>query len=183
MTVEEIKQNLSMSDVLARYGVKVNRNGMCCCPIHHEKHPSMKVFKDGYNCFACGANGDIFSFVQAMEGCSFKDAFISLGGTYERQDNRQARAAVQIGFERKKRIREKSEQDERLFRKYLMGAISLCDWWIDNREPFSEDWCYAQNKLPWLLYVYEEKYLKGEEVEEANVYRRCREIRQRFLTI
>ena len=183
MTTEEIKKNVSMRDVLAKYGVKVGRNGMCCCPIHGEKHPSMKVFSDGYKCFACNSNGDIFKFVQEMEGCDFKQAFKLLGGTYEHNTSARNRANALAYFNRQKAIREKAEYNEKLFRHALMGAIDMCEYWISNREPFSDDWCYAQNKLPFLWHVYECKYLEGEEVEEANVFRRCKEIRQRFITV
>ena len=102
MTAEEIKQSVTMGDVLARYGIKVNRNGMCCCPIHGEKHPSMKVYKDGYKCFACNSAGDVFSFVMAYEGVDFKTAFATLGGTYERQPNKTARIVRNKKFERRK---------------------------------------------------------------------------------
>ena len=183
MTVEEIKQTISMSDILERYGVKVNRNGMCCCPIHHERHPSMKVFADGYKCFACNSNGDIFKFVQEMEGCTFKEAFKLLGGTYQRHSSVRSRANSKAYFERKRKLRQQAELNEKLFRKNLMGAISLCEWWIDNRDPFSDDWCFAQNTLPWLWHVYETKYLEGQEVEEVNVFRKCKAIRQRFITV
>ena len=182
MTVDEIKQNVSMRDVLAKYGVSVGRNGMCNCPIHGEKHPSMKVYADGYKCFACNSAGDIFKFVQEMEHCDFKEAFLILGGSYEHKSDR-ARDIAKAKFNRQRKLKAQAELNEKLFRKYLMGAIDLCYWWIQNREPMSDDWCYAQNMLPWLWHVYEIKYLEGEEVEEANVFRRCKEIRQRFITV
>lgn len=181
MTVEEIKESVSMKDVLAKYGVKTDRNGMCNCPIHGERHPSMKVYSDGYKCFACNSAGDIFTFVQEMEGCDFKRAFMILGGSYQYRPVRQ-RTVAKMSFERKRKERQRAEEKEKLFHKYLIGAIGLCEWWIDNREPLSDDWCYAQTWLPWLWSVFDAKYLEGEEVEEANVFRRCCEIRQKFLT-
>lgn len=182
MTVEEIKQTIPMREVLERYGVKVNRNGMCCCPIHHEQHPSMKVFQDGYKCFACNSKGDVIKFVQEMEGCNFKTAFLMLGGTYENKPER-ARLTAKVSFERQRKLRQKSIENENLFREYLMGAIDLCNWWIANKEPFSDDWCYAQNNIQCLWHVYETKYLEGEKVEEVNVFRKCKAIRQRFITV
>lgn len=182
MTVEEIKQNVSMRDVLDRYGVKV-RNNMCCCPIHKERHPSMKVFPDGYKCFACNSGGDIFKFVMEMEGCDFKEAFIILGGTYKNHKTEISRANANVRFERKRKLKLQAEQNKKDFRAALMGSIAMCEFWIDNREPFSDDWCYAQNRLPWLWHVYECKYLEDEEVNELDVFRAYREIRQRFVTI
>lgn len=183
MTLEEIKENVSMSDVLAKYGISINRNGMCCCPIHGERHPSMKVFSDGYKCFACNSNGDIFKFVQEMERCDFKQAFKLLGGSYDHNESARKRANALAYFNRKKRQKAQAEENERKFRAALMDAIDMCRYWIEKRDPFSDDWCYAQNKLPYLWHVYECKYLEGEEVEEANVFRRCKEIRQRFIAV
>ncbi|MCI5610176.1 MAG: CHC2 zinc finger domain-containing protein, partial [Roseburia sp.] len=39
----EIKSMISVRQVAESYGLKVNRNGMACCPFHNDKHPSMKI--------------------------------------------------------------------------------------------------------------------------------------------
>lgn len=172
-----------MKEVLARYGVMVNRNNMCCCPIHQERHPSMKVFRDGYKCFACGSAGDIFHFIQEKEHCDFKTAFAILGGTYEHHSNETAKVAAQMKFSRKKVQAQRAKQEEKRFRQTLMDAIGMCEYWIENREPFDDDWVFAQNKILWLWVNYEDKYIQETEINEVNVYRTCREIEQRFLTL
>ena len=182
MTLEEIKETVTMRDVLAKYGVTVKGN-ICCCPIHQERHPSMQIFNDGFKCHACQAHGDIFAFVMAMEDCDFKTAFKLLGGTYKKHSTREARINAKVHYERQKKARAKAERSEKEFRDILMGTIDLCQWWIANREPFSDDWCYAQNKISWLWMVYETKYLNDEEVNEIDVIRAYREIRQRFVTV
>ena len=84
MTKEEIKEQVSMGIVLARYGYQPNRAGFINCPFHNgDRDASLKVYGKDYHCFGCGAHGDVFSFVMGMEGCSFKEAFQILGGTYE----------------------------------------------------------------------------------------------------
>lgn len=86
MTSDEIKATYTMWDILARYGIQPNRSGFIQCPFHKgDREPSMKIYRDGYNCFACGANGDIFSFIMEMEDQSFKEVYLSLGGTYENE--------------------------------------------------------------------------------------------------
>lgn len=180
MTTDEIKDTLTMRDVLDRYGVKVNRNGMCCCPIHGEKHPSMKVYADGYKCFACNSGGDIFRFVMEMEGCDFKTAFRMLGGTYKQHKNDTARTVHKKQLERRKKEKARKEKAEKDFRKVLMGSIDLCNFWLANREPFSDDWCYAQNMVQWLWHVYDTKYIEGEEVNEIDVLGKYKQIRQKF---
>ena len=65
MTKEEIKERNSMRDVLIRYGMTPNRSGFVQCPFHNgDRTASMKIYKDSYYCFGCGATGDIFTFVQ-----------------------------------------------------------------------------------------------------------------------
>ena len=182
MTREEIIETVSMRDVLAKYGIKVNHSGMCCCPIHQERHPSMKVYADGYKCFACNSAGDIFKFVQEMESCDFPTAFKMLGGTYKRRTGTERRT-FQMRLARRKKLEQQAAQSEKDFRKILIGSIDLCRFWIDNRDPFSDDWTYAQNTVQWLWHVFDTKYVEGEEVNEIDVLGKCKEIRQKFLTV
>ena len=103
MTVEEIKDNLTMQEVLAQYGIKV-RGNMCSCPFHGEdRHPSMQIFNDGYKCHTCLEYGDIFKFVQRMEGCDFKEAFLRLGGSYEKHKNESSRIISKISMGRRRK--------------------------------------------------------------------------------
>ena len=188
MTSEELKQATSMRDVLDRYGVKVGRNGMCCCPIHGERHASMKVYPDGFKCFACGAGGDIFDFVEAMENVDFKTAFGILGGTYDKNINKATRTTRNVKFGRQKAERQRQEKADKEFRKLLEGAIFDLRYMIANNEPymqgeevvFPDDWCFGQNRLPYLEYIFEEIYInENEGVKRANVIRMCQRIRRR----
>lgn len=46
------------------------------CPFHTERTPSFSVTPDGnfFNCFGCGASGDIYDFLMRIEGLAFPDA-------------------------------------------------------------------------------------------------------------
>jgi DNA primase len=46
------------------------------CPFHKEKSPSFNVHatQQFFHCFGCGQSGDVFAFVQKMEGLSFPEA-------------------------------------------------------------------------------------------------------------
>ena len=188
MTSEELKQTTSMRDVLDRYGIKVGRNGMCCCPIHGERHASMKVYPDGFKCFACGAGGDIFDFVEAMENVDFKTAFGILGGTYDKNINKATRTTRNVKFGRQKAERQRQEKADKEFRKLLEDAIFDLRYMIANNEPymqgeeviFPDDWCFGQDRLPYLEYIFEEIYInENEGVKKANVIRMCQRIRRR----
>lgn len=177
MTVEEIKQSMTMKDVLSRYNIEVKK-GMCCCPIHKEKHPSMQVFKDGYKCYACQRHGDIFKFVMEMENCDFKTAFISLGGTYEEGKSKKQKKLIKKKFERQKIERQGQSQFNKKFRRMLFDAISKCRKVIEDEEPYSDRWCTCVNALDWLLYILEEKYILEGGVNKADVIRMCGRIKR-----
>ena len=70
---EQIKSAVSTKDAAIFYGIKVSRNGMCCCPFHPDRHPSMKV-DNRFHCFGCGADGDVINFVERMDGLAPIDA-------------------------------------------------------------------------------------------------------------
>ena len=40
---QEMRERVTARQVAERYGLKVRRNGMACCPFHKDKHPSMKI--------------------------------------------------------------------------------------------------------------------------------------------
>lgn len=181
MTSEEIKKNVSMPDVMSRYGISV-RNNMCKCPFHgRDDHPSMKVFKDGANCFTCGWNGDVFSFVMDMEHVDFKTAYKALGGSYNRAKSVSGRSINTARIMAKKSEIERKTQAEHEFKKELSEGINICRVASRTLEPYSEDWCYAINSLFYLLRNWESKYIAEEEIEELHVHRELRKIRHYFL--
>lgn len=158
MTVDEIKDTYTMTDILLRYGMKPNRAGFVRCPFHEEKTASMKVYKDSYHCFGCGESGDIFAFVQKMDGVNFKEAFLALGGTYAKENTRAARFAAYehqraARTRRKKAAKEKAILSENLARMgELMGLI-------EDNGLMSDIGADAYNK--WQLEVYKNCQLTG----------------------
>lgn len=158
MTVDEIKQAYSMREIVERYGVNVRRDGMCCCPIHGEKRASMKVYKDSFHCFSCQANGDIFKFVQMMDKCDFKTAFMSLGGTYEKPTKESRMALKLIERDRKKREREEQKKKELIVKNNTL--IHASRELMRQSEPLSDDWWYYMD-------IYHMALLKDKMYEEG----------------
>ena len=62
----QIKTAVSVKEAAERYGLKVNRGGMVCCPFHADRTPSMKLNEDYFYCFGCGASGDVIDFVARL---------------------------------------------------------------------------------------------------------------------
>ena len=181
MTVDEIQRSMSAAELLSGYGVKIRR-GMCSFPFHGEdKHPSMKVYKDGVHCFTCGFHGDIFAIYQELEHCDFKTAFKALGGEYS--GNRQTRTMRNDSFSRQKAERERKAAAEREFYRALTTAMLMCSMADDACEIFSDNWAYLVDKRDWLAYCYDLKYIERKEINEIDVYRVSREVRRRFFAV
>lgn len=76
--VAEIKSRLSIEDVVAGYVSlkKAGRYFKACCPFHPEKTPSFHVNPERQiaYCFGCHKGGDLFQFIQEIEGLDFRGA-------------------------------------------------------------------------------------------------------------
>jgi len=75
---ELIKQKIDVVDLVGEYvqlkPAGINHKGLC--PFHQEKSPSFMVNRErqSWHCFGCNKGGDIFSFVQEIEGMDFVEA-------------------------------------------------------------------------------------------------------------
>ena len=71
---EEVKQQLNIRQVVEHYGFKVNRAKQFVCPFHDDHKPSASIKNDYFNCFVCGAGGDLITFTAKYLGMSNIDA-------------------------------------------------------------------------------------------------------------
>lgn len=75
---DEIKQRIDIVELIGEYvplkAAGTNWKGRC--PFHNEKTPSFMVSREKamWHCFGCGRGGDIFSFVQEIDGMDFPEA-------------------------------------------------------------------------------------------------------------
>ena len=74
---EAVKQNTSARQVAEYYGAKVNKNGMCQCPFHNDKTPSMKIDNRFY-CFGCNETGDAIDYVSKLFGIGLREAAVKI---------------------------------------------------------------------------------------------------------
>ena len=161
MNKEDIKQRYSMRDIVEQYGFKPNRAGVISCPFHTgDRSPSMKIYAKDFHCHACGANGDIFTFVKMIDHVDFKTAFHSLGGTYEKPTF-ESRLAI---YRNQKKKEKNSRASEKLRKRKELNNVLIDVYrdYMNSSEPFSEVWCDCYNALQYQLYLHE--ILNGEEV-------------------
>ena len=69
MEIQQIKQNLSLTQVLENYSLQPNKNNMLRCPFHEDNTASLQVnpAQNKYKCHACDKKGDVIQFVQDYE--------------------------------------------------------------------------------------------------------------------
>ena len=76
--INNIRSSANIVDIVSSYIPlsQRGRNFIGVCPFHQDHSPSMSVSdeKQIYKCFACGATGNVFTFVSEYENVSFIEA-------------------------------------------------------------------------------------------------------------
>ncbi len=134
--IQQIKDKIDVADLIGEYiqlkPAGTNKKGLC--PFHHEKSPSFMVNSErqSWHCFGCAKGGDIFSFIQEMEGMEFVEALRYLAN----------RAGIQLSNRRsdidnnqKNRIKEINKEAARFFYNFLikMPASKEAFDYLQNR--------------------------------------------------
>lgn len=167
----EIRERLTMREVVEFYGFEVNRGGFIACPFHPgDNSPSLKIYPGnrGFHCFGCGAHGDVVTFVMKYLNLSFAQAVIRLssdfhlGLTPTRETPKEAR-------ERIRARQEAAERKEREHQEYVRKAQEHYYWRevaktyaptkedMDNPEfEFDDLYVEALHRLPSLEYWLDE---------------------------
>ena len=81
MEIAEIKQQLTIGQVLDHYNLKANQNNMLCCPFHNDKTPSLQIYPqtNTFCCFSSNCNagtGDVIEFIRLMEKNTKREAIL-----------------------------------------------------------------------------------------------------------
>lgn len=141
---DAIKAAVTMEAVLEDYSI-MPRRGWAICPLHADRHPSLKVYKDGYYCFACGSGGDVITFVARMENVSNAQAAALIMARHG------LGYAVADGAARRRREEQRSKQ-QAMQKRLLECSDILCaarradggianewDYWLDLMEDSPEE--------------------------------------------
>ena len=114
--IEEIRNRTDVVAVIGRHMdlQKSGRTWKGCCPFHGEKTPSFHVYPEDkhFKCYGCGEYGDVFKFLQKLEGKEFPEVVRAL--------------AAEAGVEIPEETAEDSSEARRR-RKERVEAVAACD--------------------------------------------------------
>jgi DNA primase len=113
--IDEIRERVDVVAVIGRH-MELKRSGRTwkgCCVFHGEKTPSFHVYPEDkhFKCYGCGVYGDVFGFLQRLEGKEFPEVVREL--------------AREVGVEIPEAEEESAEQKRR--RKERNEILAACD--------------------------------------------------------
>ena len=134
---ETIKAAVPMRQAAEHYGLKVNRNGMACCPFHHDRHPSLKLNEDYFFCFGCGSKGDVIDLVARLFDLNSHEAAQKLAADFG-ISTEPGQAAAASCKPKRPHIRQFRE-DEMLCFRVLTDYLHLLEDWKVRYAPKTPD--------------------------------------------
>lgn len=187
--VEEIKTRLAVEDVVSEYVQlkRAGRNFKGLSPFTNEKTPSFIVSpeKQIWHDFSSGKGGDIFTFVQEVEGLDFKAALELLArrAGVELEDYRSSggQGAVKL----KERLYKAHENAAKFYQAQLKGNKRALEYLLKQRE-FSKDTVldfqlgYAPNTGTALSNFLKQKGFNEQEIKKAGLVSSGRYTRDMF---
>ncbi|NCO05176.1 MAG: DNA primase [Candidatus Magasanikbacteria bacterium] len=117
---QAIKDRIDIAEFIGEYvqlkPAGVNMKGLC--PFHNEKSPSFMVNRDRqtFKCFGCSKGGDIFTFIQEIEGMEFIEALKLLANRAGVEIKQQT---AQVNSNQKNRIKDINLHAARFFYNFL----------------------------------------------------------------
>ena len=124
---DEIKQSVSMIEMLQHYGIETNRSNFCRCPFHQEKSASFKAYPGtrGFYCYGCNESGSVIDFVMKFFGLSFGDAIKKINEDFslglpigEKLDRRKQLEINRQAFLRKREMNAQKQKAQELENAY-----------------------------------------------------------------
>ena len=114
MEIQDIKNQLSITDLLAHYNLKTTGNHMLCCPWHDDKTPSLQIYPktNTWTCFSSNCStgsGDVIDFIMKYDKRTKYEALL--------------KAKRLLGKETNESVVEKSPTDKEVFAKYYQNAV------------------------------------------------------------
>lgn len=138
-TVAQIKEKLTIVDVVGTYVklTRAGRNYKGLSPFNKEKTPSFYVNPErgSYFCFSSGQGGDMFTFIEKMEGVDFKGALKLLAD----------KAGVEVVYERGA-SREDKDKKDRLYEAMARAESYYTAQLLESKDIPGSAYAYALSR-------------------------------------
>ena len=177
---ETVKQSITIREAAERYGIEVKRGGMVCCPFHDDKNPSMKLNKEYFYCFGCGATGDVIDLASRLYNLSPKEAAEKLaqdfGLIYDSQ------APPRRNYVRQKTETQQFREDRRRCYRILSDYYYLLKKWENAYSPHTPEeephplFVEAIQKKTYVEYLLDLFLYENEEEQKAWITEHTAEI-------
>ena len=179
---ETVKQSITIREAAERYGIEVKRGGMVCCPFHDDKNPSMKLNKEYFYCFGCGATGDVIDLASRLYNLSPKEAAEKLaqdfGLIYDSQ------APPRRNYVRQKTETQQFREDRQRCYRILSDYYYLLKKWENAYSPHTPEeephplFVEAIQKKTYVEYLLDLFLYESEEEQKAWIAEHTAEITQ-----
>lgn len=151
----KVKEEVTARQVAEHYGFPPNTKGLCLCPFHQDKKPSLKIYPNGkgFYCFACGAGGDQIKLAALYMGVSNTEAAEELAVAFQIPVSVPTTYREKREFELKMKKRRKLADFRKRAEMYLqMYRILLCE---ARRQPDTPHFLEAVHGLEYIDYLIE----------------------------
>ena len=139
-----IKSTVNLRDAVKKYGFEPNRAGFICCPFHHEKTPSLKIYSNGrgWVCFGCHAGGTLIDFVSKLFNLSLTETIARIDSDFalgldcatfaDRVNHRSRFDAIQDERKKKDKLDELRRLEIDTLCRCRRGLIGVSDFAVDH---------------------------------------------------
>ena len=159
----KVKESVSMQAVAEYYGFQVNKKGLCLCPFHQDKTPSLKIYPNGkgFYCFTCGTGGDQIKFAALYQGIRNEEAAKELAAAFRIPISEPVTYREKREAERKRKQRQNVAAFAKRATMYVrMYWILLCEAIHEKNEHFTE----ALQNITFIEYLLENLEKCPEEI-------------------
>lgn len=162
-TIDTIKYRADIVSVANGLGLNLKKQGRlyaAVCPFHDDHDPSLKINQQTgtFNCYVCGAHGDVFDLVMKLRNCDFIEAAKELAKQY----------GVEIQDDHKPQDPEKEQR-----RKSYEEAMKVATEWFQEQlwafmeQPASPQVDKKPTPLDYALGRFKEETLKAWQIGYA----------------
>lgn len=181
--IDEVREKTDIVNIIGQYVQlkKAGKNYSGLCPFHEEHTPSFSVAGDRqfYYCFGCGRGGNVFNFIQELEGISFQEAVIkvaemegiALDSQYTQLTNQT------VGHSKYERLYEMYQQACEIYQHILKNTQigQAARHYLQERQLAQEQLTefqigFAPDRRDFLVKVFEQKQFTNEEMLASGLF-------------